>query len=81
MNIPAPITRQQLRAINQQSRNYKLDIAEKDYYIALAIAVIAASPLRDLLVFKDGTALHHCYLGHSRFAGALSGLLRFVSHL
>jgi predicted nucleotidyltransferase component of viral defense system len=68
MSLPTPITRQQLQAINRRSRKYTLDTAEKDYYITLALALMVASPLLDILVFKGGTALHHCYLDHYRFS-------------
>jgi predicted nucleotidyltransferase component of viral defense system len=68
MTILPLITRQQLQATNRQARKYVLDTAEKDYFIACALALIAASPLADTLVFKGGTALHHCYLDHYRFS-------------
>ena len=68
MSLPTPITREQLRSINRRAHNYTLDTAEKDYYITLALALLAASPLQNLLVFKGGTALHHCYLDHYRFS-------------
>lgn len=68
MTIPSPISRQQLAAINKRSLHYALDTAEKDYYITVALSLIADSPLRTLLVFKGGTALHHCYLPQYRFS-------------
>jgi len=42
--------------------------AEKDYFLALTSKIIYDSPLRDKLVFKGGTAIHHCYLPQSRFS-------------
>jgi predicted nucleotidyltransferase component of viral defense system len=68
MTIPSPISRQQLAAINKRSLHYAIDTAEKDYHIALALSLIADSPLKSLLVFKGGTALHHCYLPQYRFS-------------
>lgn len=68
MTLPAPISRQQLVLLNKRLLQYALDIAEKDYYIAVAVALIADSPLKTLLVFKGGTALYHCYLPQHRFS-------------
>lgn len=62
------ITRQQLQLINRRTLKYPLDIAEKDYYLAVAIKLISESALGKLLVFKGGTALHHCYLPQHRFS-------------
>jgi predicted nucleotidyltransferase component of viral defense system len=45
-----------------------LGVAEKDYFLALAVQLIAESSLRHTLVFKGGTALHHCYLSQHRFS-------------
>jgi predicted nucleotidyltransferase component of viral defense system len=54
----SPISRQQLAAINKRTLNYPLGTAEKDYFLAAALSLIAESPMRDNLVFKGGTALH-----------------------
>jgi len=62
------ITRQQLEIINRKSLKYPLHIAEKDYLLALVLQVIATSNLGKTLVFKGGTALHHCYLEQYRFS-------------
>lgn len=62
------ITRQQLQLINRRTLKYPLDIAEKDYYLTEAIKVISESPLGAQVVFKGGTALHHCYLPQNRFS-------------
>lgn len=62
------ITRQQLEIINRKSLKYPLHIAEKDYLLTLVLQVIATSHLGKTLVFKGGTALHHCYLEHYRFS-------------
>ena len=62
------ITRQQLQLINRKQLGYPLDIAEKDYYLALAVKLIAESSLGKVLVFKGGTAIHHCYLPQYRFS-------------
>jgi predicted nucleotidyltransferase component of viral defense system len=67
MNIPI-ITRQQLEIINRKTIRYPLQIAEKDYFLALVMQIISQSNLQEKLVFKGGTALHHCYLEQLRFS-------------
>jgi uncharacterized protein len=62
------ISRQQLQLLNRRTLKYPLDIAEKDYYLAEAAKLISTSPLGNKLVFKGGTALHHCYLPQNRFS-------------
>jgi len=62
------ITRQQLEIINRKSLKYPLHIAEKDYFLALVLQIISTSTLGKTLIFKGGTALHHCYLKHYRFS-------------
>lgn len=63
------LTRRELEIINRKSLKYPLAVAEKDYSLALVSKIIYNSPLRDKLVFKGGTALHHCYLEQMRFLG------------
>jgi predicted nucleotidyltransferase component of viral defense system len=53
---------------NKQSFNYNLAVAEKDYFLTIASKVINESELSRRLVFKGGTAIHHCYLPQSRFS-------------
>lgn len=67
MLIPL-LTRQQLELINRRTLRYPLAVAEKDYFLALALQVLYDSPLKDKLVFKGGTAVHHCYLPQQRFS-------------
>lgn len=62
------LTRPQLELINRRTIQYPLQIAEKDYFLALAIRLIYKSPLGSRLVFKGGTAIHHCYLPQRRFS-------------
>jgi len=62
------ITRQQLEIINRKSLKYPLHIAEKDYLLTLVLQIIASSSLGKTLIFKGGTALHHCYLEQYRFS-------------
>jgi predicted nucleotidyltransferase component of viral defense system len=62
------LTRQQLEIINRKSLRYPLHIAEKDYFLTLVMQIIAASRTGKSLVFKGGTALHHCYLEQYRFS-------------
>jgi predicted nucleotidyltransferase component of viral defense system len=62
------LTRQQLELINRRTIRYPLQIAEKDYFLALAIQLVNNSPLGNKLVFKGSTAIHHCYLQQKRFS-------------
>lgn len=62
------LTRQQLEIINRKSLRYPLHMAEKDYFLALVLQVIANTNLGKTLIFKGGTALHHCYLEQYRFS-------------
>jgi predicted nucleotidyltransferase component of viral defense system len=62
------LTRQQLEIINRKSLRYPLHIAEKDYFLALVMQIIEASSTGKTLIFKGGTALHHCYLDQYRFS-------------
>lgn len=62
------LTRQQLELINRRTIRYPLQIAEKDYFLVLAIQLVNNSPLGNKLVFKGGTAIHHCYLQQKRFS-------------
>ena len=67
MNAPL-ITRQQLEIINRRTLKYPLQIAEKDYFLAVVMQIISSSTWGKKLVFKGGTALNHCYLGQYRFS-------------
>ncbi|MEK7644603.1 MAG: nucleotidyl transferase AbiEii/AbiGii toxin family protein [Patescibacteria group bacterium] len=62
------ITRQQLEIINRKTLKYPLHIAEKDYFLTLVLQIITESALKDTLIFKGGTALHHTYLDQYRFS-------------
>lgn len=62
------LSRQQLEILNRKTIRYPLQIAEKDYMLALVLQLISQSPLSKKLAFKGGTALHHCYLEQSRFS-------------
>jgi predicted nucleotidyltransferase component of viral defense system len=62
------ITKRQLQIANQRTLKYPLDIAEKDYCLAEAVKLISESPLGEKIVFKGGTAIHHCYLPQHRFS-------------
>ncbi len=61
------LDRSALLIINKK-RKYPLAIAEKDYFLALVSKIIYDSPLREKLIFKGGTALHHAYLPQLRFS-------------
>ncbi len=62
------LTRQQLEIINKKSLKYPLQVAEKDYLLALVLQIITDSKIGKTLTFKGGTAIHHCYLEQSRFS-------------
>ncbi len=62
------ITKKQLEAINRENLKYPLAIAEKDYFLALVSKIIFNSNLKNKLIFKGGTALHHVYLPQLRFS-------------
>ena len=62
------LNRRELEIINRKNLRYPLQIAEKDYFLAVISKIIYESPLRDKIVFKGGTAIHHCYLPQSRFS-------------
>ena len=62
------ITRSQLEIINRKTLRYPLQVAEKDYFLTLISQIIAASRLGKILIFKGGTAIHHCYLDQLRFS-------------
>jgi len=62
------LSKSQLQIINRKSHRYPLDVAEKDYFLALVSKILFESALKDILVFKGGTALHHTYLPQMRFS-------------
>ncbi len=62
------LTQAQLEIINKRTLRYPLQVAEKDYFLALAVQKIARSSLEKKLVFKGGTAIHHCHLPQYRFS-------------
>jgi len=66
--IPALLDKQTLQLINRKQLQYSPVAAEKDYFLALALKVLEESALYNKLVFKGGTAIHHCYLEQSRFS-------------
>jgi predicted nucleotidyltransferase component of viral defense system len=43
-------------------------VLERDYCLAWFLVGLARAPLRELLVFKGGTALKRCYFGDYRFS-------------
>lgn len=62
------INRAQLSIINKNNFRYPLQTAEKDYFLAVVLQIIYSSRLKDKLVFKGGTAIHHLYLDQLRFS-------------
>lgn len=64
----ALLSKSDLSILNKRTLKYKLADAEKDYFLAVVSKIIYDSPLRDKLVFKGGTAIHHCYFPQARFS-------------
>jgi len=62
------LSRAQLSLINKNNLRYPLATAEKDYLLAIIIQIIYNSPLKEKLIFKGGTAIHHLYLNQLRFS-------------
>lgn len=62
------LSRAQLSIINKNNYRYPLAAAEKDYFLAVVLKILYASHLKDRLVFKGGTSLHHLYLDQLRFS-------------
>ena len=60
--------KKEFEIINKRTLRYPLAIAEKDYFLTVAMYILASSLLSQTLVFKGGTAIHHCYLPQSRFS-------------
>jgi predicted nucleotidyltransferase component of viral defense system len=61
------LNREELVSYNKTVK-YPLAIAEKDYFLAIVSKIIFESKMRDKLIFKGGTALHHVYLPQLRFS-------------
>ena len=62
------LTRRELEIITRSDLHYPLAVAEKDYVLAIVSRIIFHSSLKSKLIFKGGTALHHCYLPQLRFS-------------
>ena len=62
------ITKEQLSILNRQNLKYPLAVAEKDYFLAIVSKIIFDSSIKNKLIFKGGTALHHVYLPQLRFS-------------
>lgn len=62
------LNKSDLSILNKRTLKYHLADAEKDYFIAMALALLNGSKIKKKLVFKGGTAIHHCYLPQSRFS-------------
>ena len=64
----ALLNKSDLSILNKRYLKYKLADAEKDYLLALVSKIIYDSPLKNKLIFKGGTAIHHCYIPQARFS-------------
>ncbi len=62
------IPRRQFEQLNKQYLNYHLADAEKDYMLCIVMMLVSQSVLHNKLIFKGGTAIHHCYLPGLRFS-------------
>lgn len=70
------ITREKLEHVAKKILKYPLHDAEKDYFLAIVMWLVSQSSLSKKLVFKGGTAIHHCYLNQLRFSEDLD----FTAH-
>jgi uncharacterized protein len=61
------LSREELVLLNKKLK-YPLANAEKDYFLAIVSKIIFDSDMRDKLIFKGGTALHHIYLPQLRLS-------------
>jgi hypothetical protein len=70
MNKLTRLTRQQLELINRKTLQYPLQIAEKDYFLTLAIQIVYNSPLSKalsgisnlpILLMVDGKRMIICH--------------------
>ncbi len=61
------LSKEELILLNKKLK-YPLAIAEKDYFLAMVSKIIFDSEMKDKLIFKGGTALHHVYLPQLRFS-------------
>jgi predicted transcriptional regulator of viral defense system/predicted nucleotidyltransferase component of viral defense system len=62
------LDKQALQLLNRKTLRYSLVAAEKDYFLSIVLKILSESPLFPMLVFKGGTAIHHCYIPQSRFS-------------
>ena len=62
------INRARLEVLNKRNLKYNLQDAEKDYFLAVILGIVYDSELSNVLVFKGGTAIYHCYLEQIRFS-------------
>lgn len=62
------LSRAQLSIANKNNFRYPLAVAEKDYILAVVLKIIYSSKLKDTIIFKGGTAIHHLYLNQLRFS-------------
>ncbi len=62
------LSKAQLSIMNKNSLKYPLATAEKDYILAIVLHIIYNTSLKDKLIFKGGTAIHHIYLDQLRFS-------------
>jgi len=62
------LSKPELQLRNKQGLRYPLAVAEKDYFLAVVLKILFHSSLKDVLVFKGGTALYHTYLPQLRFS-------------
>ena len=67
LNI-ALLSKPEIIILNKRSFKYNLADAEKDYLLAVVSKILFESPLKNKLVFKGGSAIHHCYLDQTRLS-------------
>ena len=64
------------RLAREGGRRIPEAVLERDYCLAWFLVGLSRAPLREMLVFKGGTALKRCYFGDYRFSEDLDFTLR-----
>ncbi len=64
------------RLAKKEERRIPEAVLEKDYCLSWFLVGMSATPLKDILVFKGGTAIKKCYIPDYRFSEDLDFTLR-----
>ena len=64
------------RLARKEGRRIPEAVLEKDYCLSWFLVGLSATPLREILAFKGGTAIKKCYIPDYRFSEDLDFTLR-----